>query len=335
MVTKLTDIAQRANVSLSTVSRVINNSKYVSPEIKKKIEAIIKETGYSPNHIARSLVTKKTRLFGVIIPDVSHRFYSILLSGIDEVTSRFDYNVIICDISDNVTKEYNYLNMLKAMNADGIIVMHEKFTSAIEEFFKTSRIPYVLSSVKARNLDAYSITIDDFSASYEAVSYLAELGHKKIALICGDIGDITTGQNRYQGYRKSLIDHGLEYYDKMFKVANFEISDGYRAMEEILDSGMQPTAVFIVSDEMAMGAINCIKDKGLSVPGDISVIGFDDIDLASYIRPKLTTVHQPIKEIGMKSAEVLINILSGKIPESKEMIVEHSLIIRDSCRKVE
>jgi len=273
-------------------------------------------------------------LIGVIIPDVSQRFYSILLSGIEEVASRRNYNIIICDIVESLSNELKYLNILKAMNADGIVIMHEKFSTKIEEFLKTADIPFVLCSVKALNMNACSITIDDFSASYEAVSYLAKLGHQKIALIGGDIDDITTGQNRYRGYRKALIDNELIYYEKLFVVGNFKISGGYSAMGKILDSGIMPTAVFVVSDEMALGAVTCILDRGLKVPDDISVIGFDDIDLASHIRPRLTTIHQPIKEIGMKSAEVLVDLIDGEKSKSNEVVIKHELIFRDSCRKL-
>lgn len=294
---------------------------------------MIKEVGYSPDRIAKSLVTKKTNLIGIIIPDVAQRFYSNLLSGIEEVTSKCDYNILICNINDNLEKELNYLNILKTMRVDGIIIMHEKFSPEIENILKGMNVPIVLSSVKTRNLNALSIIIDDFKASYEAVEYLIKLGHKRIAMIGGDLSDITTGKNRYAGYRQALMDHNVEYAEELFRIGNFKMLDGYRAMNEILENSEEtPTAVFVVSDEMAIGAINCIVDHGLKVPDDISVIGFDDIDLASAIKPKLTTIHQPIKEIGKVSAELLIEQLNGRRINVKECIIDYELVIRDSCR---
>lgn len=333
MTTKLTDIARMAHVSVSTVSRVINHTKYVNPELQKTIEELVARTGYTPNHIAKSLATKKTQLLGVIIPDVAHRFYSVLLSGIEEVANRRGYRIIICDIAQSIDKELNYLHVLKAMNADGIILMHEKFTPQVEEFLRSSETPYVLSSVKSKNLAACSVNIDDFAAAYEAAAYLAGLGHRRIAMIGGDIGDITTGQNRYHGFRKALADNGLAFSPELFASGNFEVPDGYRAMGGILDRG-RPTAVFTVSDEMAFGAINCILDRGLRVPQDISVVGFDDVDLASYARPQLTTIHQPIREIGMKSAETLLGLMDGRVPENPDILLPYTLIKRESCRPV-
>lgn len=333
MTASIKDIASRANVSISTVSRIINNSKYVAPELVERVNSIIEETGYTPDQIARSMVTKKTKLIGVIIPDISQRFYSTLLSGIEEVTSTYDYNILICNINENLEKEYKYLNILKSMRADGIIIMHEKFSPKVENFLSTVKVPIVLSSVKSRNLNALSVNIDDCKASYDAVEHLIKLGHKKIAMIGGDMEDITTGKNRFAGYRQVLQDHGVEYNKAYFRIGNFRIDDGYKAMEGILKAPVRPTAVFVVSDEMAIGAVNCITDKGLTVPGDISVIGFDDIDLASVVKPKLTTVHQPIKEIGRMSAELLINQLENKSINVKEVVINHSLILRDSCGK--
>ncbi len=332
MTAKLEDIAKKANVSVATVSRVVNKSKYVAPELVEKVNAVINEVGYSPNQIARSLVLKKTKLIGVIIPDISQRFYSILLSGIEEVTSRCDYNILICNIADNLEKEYKYLNMLNKMRADGIIIMHEKFSPEVEKLLESMNVPIVLSSVRSQHAkNAFSVNIDDFRASYEAVEYLTKLGHRKIAMIGGDLADITTGQSRYSGYRQALQDNGIELNEEYFKIGNFRISDGYRAMNEILKARKPPTAVFVVSDEMAIGVIDCITDKGLSVPKDISVIGFDDIDLASLIKPKLTTVHQPIKEIGMKSAELLIKQFENETIEVREVVMSYSLVVRESC----
>jgi len=332
---KLKDIARKANVSVSTVSRVINKSKYVSPELAERVNSVIKETGYMPDQIARSMVTKRTKLIGIIIPDISQRFYSILLSGIEEVTSEYDYNILICNINDNLEKEYKYLNILKTMRADGIIIMHEKFSEKVEDYLRSIDIPIVLSSVKSRNLKAISVNIDDFRASYDAVEYLIRLGHRKIAMIGGDLQDITTGKNRFAGYRQALKDYGIEYSESYFRIGNFKINDGYRAMDEILNANKKnrPTAVFVVSDEMALGAIDCITDRGLKVPDDISVVGFDDIDLASSVKPKLTTVHQPIREIGRMSAELLIKQLENKSISVREVVIDHSLVIRDSCCK--
>lgn len=328
---KIKDIALKANVSISTVSRIINKSKYVSPELVERVNSIIEETGYMPDQIARSMVTKKTKLIGIIIPDISQRFYSILLSGIEEITSEYDYNILICNINENLEKEYKYLNILKTMRVDGIIIMHEKFSSEVEKYLRTINVPIVLSSVKSQNLNALSVNIDDYRASYDAVEYLIKLGHKKIAMIGGDMEDITTEKNRFAGYRQALQDYGIEYDKAYFRIGNFKINDGYRAMNEILNAKSRPTAVFVISDEMALGAVDCITDRGLKVPDDISVVGFDDIDLASTIKPKLTTVHQPIKEIGRMSAELLINQLENKSISVKEVVINHSLVVRDSC----
>ena len=321
-------------VSVSTVSRVLNGGKYVKTELREKIEREIEALGYTPNHLARSLVLQKTNLLGVIVTDITASFFATILSSVEAYASECNYNLLVCNIAENLDKELRYLNVFKEMRVDGIILMHEGSNEAIQSFLKNLTIPVVLSSVTIKNSRFAMVNIDDTLAAYDAVSYLADLGHERIALIGGDLKDWGTGQNRYQGYQEALRDRSLPLRKEYIKFGNCKIQDGYRLMQELLECDPHPTAIFAVSDDMATGALNCIIDHGLKVPDDFSVVGFDDSALATSVRPRLTTVHQPISEIGKLSVDMLLKQINGEAVSLREIILNHHLVERESCRRL-
>ena len=299
-----------------------------------KVNEAIEELGYTPSYIARSLVLQKTSLIGVIIPDITSSFFSTILSSIEECASQNNYNILMCNISENLNKELKYLNIFNEMRVDGIILMHERVNNSIYEFLNKLDIPVVLSSAKPLDLMFPSVNINDNRASYDATNYLISLGHKKIALIGGYMEDISTGKNRFCGYKKALEANDIILNEEYVKQGNYKLQDGYKLMEELLRCKDIPTAVFAVSDDMAVGAMNCILDNGLRVPDDISIVGFDDSNLASMVRPRLTTVHQPISEIGTMSVEILLNIINSQEILIDEVVLNHKLVVRDSCQKI-
>jgi LacI family transcriptional regulator len=335
MAPKIKDVAKKAGVSVTTVSRVLNGEKYVKEDLRTRVKRAINELGYTPSHIARSLVRKKTNLIGVIVPDVTSSFYSTILSTIEKTASLNEYNLMVCNIIEDTDKELKYLQVFKQMRVDGIIIMHEKLSDEIRELIHKLDIPIIFSSVKPANQNFASVIIDDYAAAYDATRHLVELGHVRIGFIGGDMRDITSGQNRYAGYCQALSDCGITIVDDYIRFGDYKTQSGYERMKEILSCKVYPTAVFAVSDDMAVGAMNCIHDHGLKVPDDISVIGFDGSQLTEQVRPRLSSMEQPILEMGKVTVDALLGLISGKEGGIREdVILVHRLVVRDSCKSV-
>ena len=322
------DVARKCGVSIATVSRVLNGSKPVSKELAEKVMKADNEAHYKPNSIARSLILKKTNLLGVVIPNVSQPFHGLALSGIEEIASQNGYNVIICNVFDSLEKELKYFKILEEKQVDGIILMHESTSSEVINFIEETHIPIVLASVLIEGVHLPSVKIDDFKASYDAVKYLIDSGHRNIAMICGK--EITAGDYRSKGYYKALTDCGLHINPQYMKEGSFTVRSGYEIMKQFLKLKPLPTALFAANDEMAIGAINCILDHGLNVPRDISVVGFDGIEWSSIYRPRLTTIQQPIKRIGMEAAKLLVRILNSGNCDISDITLDYQLIVRES-----
>lgn len=336
IVIKIQDVAKKADVSIATVSRVVNGYEHVSDKLKNRVQDAIDELNYKPNQIAKSLASQKTNLIGILVPDLKYDYYANMLSSIEEYASQNNYNIIVCNIKEDLEKEIRYINILKEMWVDGIILMHEKLNDNIKKLLLECQIPIVLASIKLKELNFPSVNIDDFKAAYDATKYLIDLGHKKIAIIAGDMRDYTAGHERFRGYKQALKDNNIQFNQSYFEQGNFSIKDGYNAMVKLLETGkVLPTAVFAVSDSMAVGAMNCMIDRGYDVPKDISIIGFDDIDLASAVRPKLTTVNQPAEKIGSLAVELLIKYIKKEFDENdKEIVLEHRIVTRGTCKEL-
>ncbi len=335
MSTKIKDVAKAAGVSIATVSRVLNNEKYVSKDVRDKVEKAAKALNYSPNLIAKSLVAKKTHLIGVIIPDISASFFATILSSIEKSASEKDYNLLVCNINEDFEKEKKYLNMLKMLQVDGVLLLHEKITDEIKNLMAHMGVPIVLCSLRIMGLDYPAVNIDDFKAAYDAISYLASLGHKDIAYFGGNFDTINAGVYRYNAVVKAFSDFNIELKKEYIKLGELTMENGYLHMESIFKHEQAlPTAIFAASDDMAVGAINCIIDHGFSVPSDISVMGFDDSRLATSIRPALTTIHQPLDMIGSVSVKMLMDAINKENSAAREIILPHKLIERDSCKKI-
>jgi LacI family transcriptional regulator len=333
MAPKIKDVAKKAGVSVTTVSRVLNDEKYVKDDLKARVKRAIDELGYTPSHIARSLVRKKTNLIGVIVPDVTSSFYSTILSNIEKTASLNDYNLVVCNIIEDIDKELKYLQVFKEMRVEGIIIMHEKLNDEIRELISKLDIPIIFSSVKPTDQPFVSVIIDDYIAAYDATRYLIDLGHQRIGFIGGDMRDVTSGQNRYVGYTQAFADSGVDIVDNYIHFGDYKTHSGYEIMKELLACEPRPTAVFAVSDDMAVGAMNCIHDHGLQVPGDISVMGFDGSQLTELVRPRLTSMEQPIQDMGKATVDTLLDLISGKAVDTQEdVILTHKLVMRDSCK---
>ncbi|WP_240843580.1 LacI family DNA-binding transcriptional regulator [Acidaminobacter sp. JC074] len=331
---KIDDVAKRAGVSISSVSRVLNGYQHVSQSVKEKVNKAIKELDYHPKRAARSLASRKSYLIGILLPDLTYHYYSRMLSAIERLANEHNYNVIICNLQEENHKESRYVHMFSELDVDGIIVMHEKMTTESIKTLQRIEIPIVLASVKIENMDLINVNIDDFLAAYDATKYLINLNHKKIGMITGDLDDYTAGRSRFNGYRKALEEAGILFDAQLVKEGDFTVSSAYELMKEFLMLRDRPTAIFAASDSMAIGAMNCALDMGYKVPDDISFIGFDNIDMTTVVRPKLSTVEQPAELIGEKALLKLFDLIEGKKVEF-DTVIPHKIIERSSCLKLD
>jgi LacI family transcriptional regulator len=295
----------------------------------------VEETGFKPNMVAKGLVQKKTQLIGVLIPRISNNFFSKFIEGIERVSETYGYNILLSSSNNDTEKELEYLNIFKERQLDGIIFSVTEFTEEHQMFFEKAAVPTVFVGQKLDQQNNYPyVTIDNIQASYEAAKFLIEQNHKKIAIMAGPEFDLATGEHRLQGYLKALTEAGLLINPTWQTRRYHTMENGYIAASQIMSASEKPTAIFACSDQQALGAINYLREYGYKVPEDISVMGFDDIDLATVFRPKLSTVKQMPEEIGATAIKLLIDQIEEKPINKVENLVPYELVIRESTRSL-
>ena len=327
----ISDVAKQSGVSTATVSRIINGQSGYTEETRQKVLNIIQEMGYRPNAVARGLVKKRTNTIGVLLPSLSSRLASALLKGIESSAHQLDYSVIICDTESNGKRTVEYLDVLSEKQIDGIIITSEWLKDVFEEAIVKMKIPVVLVLTTSSHLQIPYIKVDDYQASYQATEYLIGKGHKEIGMISGSKTDKLAGLPRIEGYKQALTDNSLTISENHIAYGDFAYRSGMRCMQELLKKAPEITAVFAASDEMAVGALSCAYRKGVKVPDDLSIIGYDDTQDAEMAIPPLTTIHQPIYEMGEKAVEMLLNT-KGAV---ESVIMPHHIIERDSVIRME
>ncbi len=332
MAVNIKDVARKANVSISTVSRVINDSKPVSDEIKKRVFDIIAETGYVPNPVARSLVMKKSRLIGIIVPDIANYYTGELLNAFEEIAKTYDYEVILCNTYGDFDQEIRYLKLLESKQVEGMIFLSFKWDEAHQAFFEKCDLPVVLVNRAAVNERVFTVAIDHYKAVYEMTSEMVKRGHKDFMLIRNGESEDVFGTDQMEGFKRALQDAGLPYDDKMVWNGLFQPAEAYKAVEEVLKAEKRPSAIITTTDDMAIGAINCLVDNGIKVPEEVSVTGFYDTTLATLYRPRLTTVQHPIYDIGAIAIRMLIKKIDGQDIEEKHVRLPHGIVFRESSR---
>ena len=323
----IAEIAKLANVSVATVSRVINNSDKVSEKTAARINEIIKEYGYQPNLLGRHLRTKETKLILVIMTTISNSFFSKVIDGIDREAEMHGYSIMLCITNDNKKSEENYLNLLRNGVADGAIIMNTAMNK--EEMHEFSKKYNVVQCSEYIDPDSYYVAIDNVKAAYDAITYLIKSGRKKIAY-CGVKNHFISSQLRWKGYATALKENGISIDKKLIIDGNYGFRSAYNLTTELLKSGKEFDALFAISDRMAIGAINALNAYGKKVPDDIAVIGFDDIDLAHMTTPMLSTVAQPKRELGQEAFKMLFKRIRGEKTVQHKKILDTKLILRDS-----
>ncbi|KAB2925611.1 MAG: LacI family transcriptional regulator [Bacteroidetes bacterium] len=333
MKTTIKQVAEKAGVSIATVSRVINGFENVNAETRERIMKVVAELKYTPNLAARGLIMKRTEAIGLLLPDLHGEFFSEVIRGVDEAVQRQQYHLLVSS-SHNDTKEIEAALRFMRGRVDAIIVMSPQVDSDLLLSNLPKGLPVVLLNCHLNNPHFDSIVIDGFGGARDMVSYLLGIGHTRIAVIKGGENNLES-QERLRGYRTAFINHGMTYNKSLEFDGDFTEASGYEAAREVLELEERPTAIFAFNDSMAVGAIGAIREAGLRIPNDISVCGFDDIPVAKYLSPSLTSVHVPIHDLGVMAVNRVFDRLQNKGKTSAaHILVPTTLQIRTSCRKI-
>ncbi|GKX67270.1 LacI family DNA-binding transcriptional regulator [Inconstantimicrobium mannanitabidum] len=331
---KIKDIADLAGVAPSTVSRVINNSGYVSEDLRKKIELVIEQTGYIPNNIAKSLKTKRTNTIGVIIPQVRSETVSKVVDGITQECNNRDYDLILANTNLSIEEELSYLKILQTKQLDGIIFMCTEITERHKDILEKVNIPIVIIGQEIQGFQC--IIHDDFSAAKKLTNLLIDNNHKDIAFINVDKEDIAVKYERYYGFMEAMKEHNLKISEKWIEYGDFSIESGVNAMEKIWNKSQtrKPTAVFSVNDNMALGAISYLKNIGVNVPEQCSIVGIGNNKLSRFIEPALTTVEYYQEEVGKVAAICLLNKIEETDDINTNQYISYDIVERNSVKKL-
>lgn len=324
------DVAAEAEVSEATVSRVINNSARVSYNTKKKVKSAIDKLDYSPNANARHLRRNETKLIGLVIPDIWNPFFGGIVKGVEDLARGNDYNVVLFNTAGILARERKCINILKDRRVDGMIYMGKTYGQQRVELLANCDFPIVVISREESEIDYPTVNINNYQAAYDLTTHLIEEGYQKIAFIGGPKEDTTAGLKREKGYRQALADYEIEVDPDLMARGDFTLKSGYQGVEIILDKQQIPDAVFAANDEMAVGAMRKIKEEGYSIPGDIAVAGFDNISLVDYVEPSLTTVVQPVYELGKKGIATLLDLIRGEELADNEIVLDYEIVKRES-----
>ncbi|SDJ23740.1 LacI family DNA-binding transcriptional regulator [Salimicrobium halophilum] len=327
--TTINDIAKLAGVSRTTVSRFLNSNGYVGQEARERIEQVIQETGYMPSQSAKSLRTKKTGVIGIILPKISTETSSRVVSGINDVMKKKGMQILLTDTELDPDKEIEYLRLLKSRQADGIILLATNISERLQKEIDAIPIPVVALGQDVPGIP--SLTYADYDASSDMMQLLIGKGHERIGFIGVSNTDPAVGGIRQKAYKEMMQKHGFEVREGWIAEGDFSIESGYEAMKQIITSDRTevPTAIFCVTDRMATGAMEYLKEQGFRIPEDIAVAGIGDAVMSRYITPSLTTVDYFNEEAGEATAEMLLATMEGKNYNKKNMH-KYRLIKRDS-----
>ena len=324
------DVAREAGVSTATVSHVINKTRFVEKETKNKVLGVLKKLSYYPNAAAQSLRSKKTKVIGLIVPDISNFFFTAVIKGIESTLKKYGYNLILSDSDENLKTEKEQIKVFNAKLVDGLIIAPASGDHTFLKKLLDRNSPVVFIDRKPQGYcPGDCVLVDNAEGAYKAVSMLIKKGHSKIGIITGVPG-LTTSEERLEGYKKALVDYGIKVDQNLIKIGNSRYDSGYKLMKELLLNS-NITALFVVNNLMTIGAIKFLKEKQIKIPDDLAIIGFDDYKWASITNPPLSVVKQPSRKIGEKASELLVKrIKKEETGDYKEYRLSTELLIRES-----
>jgi LacI family transcriptional regulator len=323
------DVAREAGVSVATVSRVWNEADFVSPETRQRVAEVAARLGYSPHGAARSLITRTTHALGVLLPDLYGEFFSEIIRGIDHTAQAAGYHILVSSSHDSKDEIDAALRSMRG-RVDGLIIMSPDLDAQQTLHSLQGSFPVVLLNGGAETTAFDSITIENHAGAREMVLHLIARGHRRIAMIGGPQRNYDAAE-RLRGYQSALEESGIAADASMLMQGDFSELSGHRAVHELLTLGQRPTAIFAANDSMAIGALSALRENGLRVPDDMAVAGFDDIPLARYMNPPLSTVHVDISQLGERAAALLLVSLQKGNRSHEQLRLPTTLVIRASC----
>src|SRR6266446_3720184 len=328
------DIAEQSKVSLSTVSLVLNGNPRISAATRDRVRQTIERLGYQPNRMARALAWRHTRTLGILMPQLKHGFADVyfgeIVSGIYDKACKLGYKILLEVARTEFVEGKEYLQLYDQKFVDGILFIGASSRHRFIEDFADGTRPMLMVNNYSKEFDLNYVVSNYRYGAWQAIQHLVRLGHRRIGFISGGLHEIQTSQDIFESFKEVLTEHGIALDPDLMVDGWLTEEGGMKATEQLLRHDSQLTAIFALNDKMALGAIKKLAELGLRVPQDIAVIGFDDIPQASFSIPGLTTVHQPLYEIGKQSCDRLIELIHGKVERVQEVIPIY-LVVRESC----
>jgi len=324
------DVARSADVSVATVSAVVNGTAYVSPRLKARVEAAIKSLGYQPNHLARGLATQQSRTLGMIVPDIANPFFPEVVRGAEDTAYAAGYTLVIASSDNDLKKEELYLRLFLSKRVDGVILTKApgRFSPDLQRAFAKASVPIVLLARTAPGLTADVVEMDDKGAAYESVMHLHRLGCRRIGFI-GGLAGASTSRRRLEGYRSALRSAKLRLDPSLVLEGDFRVESGYRSGLELLKR--RPDAVFIANYLMTVGFMEALRQYRMRCPDDVAVVTCDDYPWLDAFSPRLTTIDLPKRELGAAAAQVLVERIAHPRGRPRTVTLKNALRVRESC----
>jgi len=328
----LEDVARAADVSISTVSRVLNNPEKVLPETRTKVQQAVDEIGYQPSRVARRLRLEKgdTNLLGLVIPDIQNPFFADVTRGVEDVAQDNDYALLLSNSDEDPNKQRLAIDTLKTEDVDGVIVPPVSMNDPEVERLIESDIAVACVDRRMENAQVDTVLSDNRKGAYDAVSHLIALGHERIGFV-GGVPYISTLIERREGYKKALRNHDLEVDPILIKGGEHRHEQGKRHTEELLDLNSPPTAIFAANNLTTLGALSALNQRGVEIPQEIALVGYDDVPWAQALSPSPTIIDQPGYEMGAQAAELLLKRLDNPNRSPKVITLQPKLKVRQSC----
>ncbi|MGG0644779.1 catabolite control protein A [Sporosarcina gallistercoris] len=333
MAVTIYDVAREANVSMATVSRVVNGNPNVKPATRKKVTACIERLGYRPNAVARGLASRKTTTVGVIVPDISKSYYAELSRGIADVATMYEYNIILSNSDKRPLREIELIEDHLGKQVDGLIFMSDSISDDVRKEMKSANVPIVLAGTLDSEFEFPTVNIENKDAAYLAVKELIENDHERIAFISGPFSRDINRLSKKTGYEEAMSEAGFSIPDGYIMETDNTYDDAYEVWNRLKNLPEPPTAIFAGNDEIAVGLMNGIRDAGLTVPNDIELICFQHSILARAVRPQLTAIRVPLYDLGAVSMRLLTKLMNGEEVEQKQVMLPYQLEYRDSVRR--
>ncbi len=326
----INDVARHADVSTMTVSRVVNKSDYVSAATRARVERAIAELGYVPNALAQQFRSKRTKTIALVMADITNPFFTTVARGVEDVAGPRGFGVLFCNTDESETREVEYVSMLVQRQVDGVLLVPATSSSRSLAILRAQNVPVVIVDRRVRSHQVDVVRGDSVAGAHALAQHLIQLGHRRIAILAGR-KIVSTSVDRVTGFTRALAAAGIRQDPRLVRYGGYHQSEGYAMALEVLDERPAPTAIFAANNFIAVGAMRAIREAGLHAPGDLSIVGFDDLPPDWSMDPFLTVVAQPAYTFGQRAAELLLERIDGQAPDgARELVLPGELIVRRS-----